>query len=442
MVHQNGDDHHFPYGHKETQKSGSRLPVNYRVQYEWIWPQVEHVDKYGAPPLVPVLLEFQKFIESNARIYMYFTRMWDEVPRCASPGKPQIRDYRHMLDVLNYVLTKGPEWTEAAAGVGMVGVPIQGIFFSVMGTPSGNAAFLDPAVNKMLKKVLNEWGKFLKSPESAVVLGDHSESWLGPSMQDDIMHVANAPLGTNYKFEDFYICDPTKKHYGYACWDDFFTRKFHEGVRPVASPEDDSVIANSCESKVYNLEYNAALRAKFFIKGQPYSVLDMLAHDPLAVQFAGATIYQAFLCILSYHRWHAPVRGRVVRAFVQEGTYFSEPLFEETEEPSVADIDTISAAQGYLTALATRAVIFIQADNADIGLMAFIAVGMDEVSTCEITVQEGDRVEKGEQLGMFHFGGSSHCLLFRKEVRVEGFPERGRIANVPVRSQVAVVRKD
>lgn len=27
---------------------------------------------------------------------------------------------------------------------------------------SGNAAFLDPEVNAMIKKVLNEWGKFLK----------------------------------------------------------------------------------------------------------------------------------------------------------------------------------------------------------------------------------------------------------------------------------------
>ncbi|KAJ7612318.1 phosphatidylserine decarboxylase family protein [Mycena polygramma] len=449
MVHQHGDEHHIPDEHKNNQKPGAWLPADHRVQHEWLSRQVEHVDKNGAAPLIPVLQEFKDFIEGNTRIYMYFNQMWDEVPRkpkyAKDPtGTRQIRDYVHMLDVLNHVLTKGPEWTDAAAGVGMVGVPFVGVFDYVMGTPSGHAAFLDPDVNRELKKVLNEWGKFLQTPESAVILGDHSAGWFGPSAQKDIMQVANAPLETNHKFEEFFICDPSKKYYGYTSWDDFFTRKLHENARPIASPEDDSVIANCCESKVYNVERNAKLRDKFYIKGQPYSVLDMLAHDDLAQQFAGATIYQAFLSALSYHRWHAPVSGKIVRAFLVDGTYFSEPLFEGIGDPTVHEIDAkgISVAQGYLTALASRAVIFIQADNPDIGLMAFIGVGMDEVSTCEISVKEGDKVKKGDQLGMFHFGGSSHCLLFRKGVKVDGFPEVGRSVNVPVRSQVAFVHKN
>lgn len=205
----------------------------------------------------------------------------------------------------------------------------------------------------------------------------------------------------------------------------------------MADPSDDSVIANACESRVYNVARDVKLRDKFFNKGQPYSVLDMLAFDPLAEKFAGGTVYQAFLSALSYHRWHTPVSGTIRRAFVQEGTYFSEPLFEGTSEP---DPGGISLVQGYLTALATRAVIFIEADNPDIGLMAFIGIGMDEVSTCEITVREGQKVKKGDETGMFHFGGSTHCLVFRKGVNVEGFPEVGRKENVPVRGKLAVVK--
>ena len=48
-----------------------------------------------------------------------------------------------------------------------------------------------------------------------------------------------------------------------------------------------------------------------------------------------------------------------------------------------------------------------------------MAVGMSDVSTCEITVYEGQRVKKGEQTGMFHFGGSTHCLIFRRGVEVD-----------------------
>ncbi|KAK0201287.1 hypothetical protein DFS33DRAFT_1358746 [Desarmillaria ectypa] len=41
--------------------------------------------------------------------------------------------------------------------------------------------------------------------------------------------------------------------------------------------------------------------------------------------------------------------------------------------------------------------------------MCFIAVGMAEVSTCEVTVQEGQVLKKGDQMGIFHFGGSTHA---------------------------------
>lgn len=259
----------------------------------------------------------------------------------------------------------------------------------------------------------------------------------------DLMAVANAPLSTEFRFEDMYICDPTAEHYGFRSWDDFFTRRLREGARDVASPDDDAVVANSCESKVYNISRDAQLRDTFWAKGQPYSLLDMLAHDSHASHFADGTVYQAFLSALSYHRWHSPVSGKIKRAFVAEGTFFSEPLFEGVGQPGNQEIDErgIGLAQGYLSSMATRAIILIEADNKDIGLMACVFIGMDEVSSCDITVTEGHRVKKGDELGMFHFGGSSHCLVFRKGVKLEGFPEVGREENVPVRGKLAVVKK-
>ncbi|KAK4098731.1 hypothetical protein N658DRAFT_488262 [Parathielavia hyrcaniae] len=366
---------------------------------------------------------------------MYFTEMWDEIPskppyQHDPTGKSQIRDYHQMLQVLNHVFGRAPEWTDAAASVGMVGVPMAAIFDYAMGTPSGHTAFLDPDVNRMLKKILNDWGRYLKSSESAEVLGDHRAGWFGEVGYKDLMEVANAPNKTAFHFQDMPKCEPSEKHYGFKSWDGFFTRKIQDSARPVASPDDDSVIANACESRVFNVCHDARLRDKFRIKGQPYSV------------FAGATVYQAFLSALSYHRWHAPVSGRVARCFVCDGTYFSEPLFESPAEgDGSGDIDTggIAVAQGYLSALATRAVILVEADNPAVGLVAFVGIGMDEVSTCEITVREGQRVGKGDDIGMFHSGGSSFCLLFRKGVKVGGFPEPGRRDNVPVRGRLAFV---
>lgn len=147
-------------------RPGSWLPSDRRVHKEWLKKQVEHVDKHPKG-LVPVLQEFKDLIESNSRIRMLFTQMWTEIPNRAPytkdpTGHRQIRDYGHMLAVLNHILTRAPEWTDAAQNVGMVGVPMCALFDYPMTTPSGHAAFLDPQVNAMMKKVLNEWGKFLQ----------------------------------------------------------------------------------------------------------------------------------------------------------------------------------------------------------------------------------------------------------------------------------------
>ena len=109
--------------------------------------------------------------------------------------------------------------------------------------------------------------------------------------------------------------------------------------------------------------------------------------------------------------------GKVVKAYKVDGTYFSEPLFEGIGDPqSKGNIDEEGeqTGQGYLTATATRAIIFFQADSKEIGLVCFLGIGMTEVSTCEITVNEGQHVKKGDEIGMFHYGGSTHCVLLGK----------------------------
>lgn len=392
-------------------------------------------------------------IEQNTRIYLLFESMFSQIPRKEpylndpqGKGHPQIRDYSHMLQVINHLLTTAPSWNDKSERVGLVGLPFNALFDWPMGTSSGFAVFLDPDVNKMLKKVLNAWGDFLRSPQSAYVLEkDAPVSWFSAHGRDELVHVAN--LGkTNHSFEDMFQCDPSAAHMGYKSWDDFFTRLFKENVRPVANPEDDSVIANACESKTYKVARNVKARDHFWLKGQPYSVVDMLAQDSFADQFVGGTVYQAFLSALSYHRWHAPVSGKLVKSYVVDGSYYSEPPFEEFQtgahEGDIKGADSHGqvTGQGYLTATATRAIMFFEADNPAIGLMAFLGIGMCEVSTCEMTVKEGQHVKKGDQIGMFHFGGSTHCLMFRKGVELEGFPEPHPEHNIPVRSALARVR--
>lgn len=186
------------------------------------------------------------------------------------------------------------------------------------------------------------------------------------------------------------------------------------------------------------------LKNKFWIKGHPYSLLDLLHNDPWTSKFEGGTIYQAFLSALSYHRWNSPVSGKIVKAYHINGSYYGEALSQGFENPNGADPVAANDSQAFLTSTATRAVIFIQADNPKIGLMCFVAVGMGDVSNNEITVRIGQHVKKGEQLGMFHFGGSTHVLLFQPTVDLD-FNLHGQkpgidSSNIKVRDEIAVVK--
>lgn len=136
------------------------------------------------------------------------------------------------------------------------------------------------------------------------------------------------------------------------------------------------------------------LKNKFWIKGQPYSLLDLLHNDPWTSKFEGGTIYQAFLSALSYHRWNSPVSGKIVKAYHINGSYYGEALSQGFENPNGAAPVAANDSQAFLTSTATRAVIFIQADNPKIGLMCFVAVGMGDVSNNEITVRIGQHVKK------------------------------------------------
>lgn len=407
---------------------GQRLPSDQQTLNRWIDRQVEAAAEAGDAPLQPVIREFQDLIETDPVLFMLFTQMFDQVPRKPPylndpTGQPQIRDYLHMLRVLNHVLTQAPEYNQT----GLVGFPINAILDWPMGTPAGTTAFLDPRVNRQLKKILNQWAVFLGSSDSCSVLTDDPETgWFGTAAQEAMP-----------TFVEDFVCDPALPHYGFTSWDDFFTRTFREGRRPVADPGDDSILANACESAPYRLARNVRLRDTFWIKAQPYSLIHMLANDPWAPRFEGATVYQAFLSALSYHRWHSPVSGTIVKTRLIDGSYYAEALSAGYDPAGPNE------SQAYITQVAARALVFIEADNPDIGLMACLFVGMAEVSSNEITVYEGQHVEKGEQLGMFHFGGSTHCLIFRPGVHIE-FDLHGQTpglhsTNIPVRARIATV---
>ncbi|KAE9402966.1 hypothetical protein BT96DRAFT_917897, partial [Gymnopus androsaceus JB14] len=149
-------------------------------------------------------------------------------------------------------------------------------------------------------------------------------------------------------FSETYICDPSDPngHYGFKSWDDFFTR---------------------------------------------------------------GTIYQAFLSAISYHRWHSPVNGVVKKIVMIPGCILPCISFHGIRQPQMGLISSAQTdSQGFITHTATRALIFIESSNQNIGLVCMVMVGMAEVSM----------LVKGQEIGMFHFGGLTYCLIFRPQTNV------------------------
>ena len=417
----------LPTDSRAPYRVGQWLPSDEAFLTQWLQGMIRRT-QLDARPLHPVIAEFRDLIESDATLFMLFHQMFEQVPRRAPydrdpTGKPQVRDYRHMLALLNTVMTHAPEFD----CTGLVGCPINTIFDWSMGTAAGMAAFLNERVNAQLKKVLNVWARYLSSEDSASVLNDHPhKGWFGADARRAMP-----------SFEREFVCDPGLPHWGFRSWDDFFTRPLRPGVRPVAHPENDAVIVNACESAPYRIARHVNYRDTFWIKSQPYSIVHMLANDALAAAFGGGTVYQAYLSPLSYHRWHAPVSGTVIKAWVQDGTYFAEAASHGFDPAGPND------SQSYITEVATRALVFIEADNPRIGLMCVLAVGMAEVSSCQITAYEGQHLAKGDPIGMFHYGGSTHCLIFRPEVHLE-FDHHGQkpglgAGNIPVNARIATL---
>ncbi|MGA2883096.1 MAG: phosphatidylserine decarboxylase [Bryobacteraceae bacterium] len=237
---------------------------------------------------------------------------------------------------------------------------------------------------------------------------------------------------------DEFIHDTKAPFFGFKSWNDFFIRQFRPGVRPIADPDDQKVIVSACESTPFAIATGVKAQDTFWIKSQPYSLSQML-DGKFVEQFIGGTVYQAFLSAENYHRWHSPVSGTIKMIHQVEGSYYAETV-SEGFDPSGPN-----NSQGYIAHVATRTRIFIEADEPSIGLVCLMPVGIAEVSSCVLSVKEAQCVKKGDEIGFFQFGGSTHCLVFRRgvigEFALQAIPQGENGANsiiVKVNSLLAI----
>jgi phosphatidylserine decarboxylase len=406
-------------------RHGGWLPSDERALSAFRTSLADHTAKRRVRVLSPAVQELQDLVEDTPVLRMHLT---EAIQRALQLERthPEIQlGYKtipELMLMIDSVMTLSLPFSTSA----LVGCPINALLDWPMCMGPGFAFFQFPEVNARLRMVLNQWSRFLSGPDSVGYLNTESpDGWFSKE--------AGA-----YVDMSLFQCDPSRPAYGYTSWNDFFTRLFKPGVRPIAGASDPHIVASACESTPYKLQHPVAALDAFWIKGQPYSLRDIFTarRSDLAAKFAGGTVYQAFLSAYNYHRWHAPVDGVIADAHLVPGTYYSDATSAHLDPAGPNN------SQGYITAVAARAVITIDTGAPGLGLVACVFVGMAEISSCIIEVKHGQTVKKGDELGYFQYGGSTHCLIFQPQVQLDFVPQppfTEQTPIVPVNSQLATV---
>ncbi len=204
-------------------------------------------------------------------------------------------------------------------------------------------------------------------------------------------------------------------------FNEFFSRYLSSpDVRPIASPDDASVMVAPADSKpqgVWAIDDHSNIVQKdgVLIKSEYFnSIPNLLGPDSAYQQaFAGGTLTHTFLDVNDYHRYHFPVGGTVKEVRIIPADDAAGGITKwDADQGKYVLLDSIPGWQ----TIETRGCVII--DTAEYGLVAVMPIGMSQVSSVnfEDSVQVGAQVAKGDMLGTFLFGGSDIVMLFQKQV--------------------------
>jgi phosphatidylserine decarboxylase len=333
--------------------------------------------------------DLARLLERDGIVRMYVEEMIDQVPA----EHRTVENIPELLQALDHIITTAPLYEADPKKRNFF--PMSSLFVYMMMTPAGEAVFRNDAFNGALRKILKDWCSFLDSSASQYVLDTGEHGWLSPSAYE------------YNKLYEFVIPDPSAPHWGFESYNAYFHRQIKAECRPIAKPDDPKVIVSANDGTVFKIARDVKALDRFWIKGQPYSLLNMLNNSELSGRFLGGDVFQSFLSGADYHRWRSPIDGVVRDAQVVNGLMFSDA------ESAGFDPTAGTYSQGYQASVNTRGLVFIESPDPVIGMVCVIPIGITEISSVTIQVRPGDRLKKGDELGCFSYGGSSMCLVFQ-----------------------------
>ncbi|MEC8779033.1 MAG: archaetidylserine decarboxylase [Verrucomicrobiota bacterium] len=237
----------------------------------------------------------------------------------------------------------------------------------------------------------NPFGKLLLW---AAVKKSWFSRWYGWRMSQPASKARIRPFIRKYKLdEEEFDSDPE----GFRSFNEFFSRKLKPDARPIEQENAVAVFpADGRHLGVQDLSANLG----FYVKGQKFDLPKLFQSDELAGRFRKGSLIISRLCPVDYHRFHAPVSGKISEARLINGSLFSVNPIALRKRLSV-----FWENKRYLCMI----------DSDYHGKVAQFIVGATCVGSATFTFSQNQRVKKGDELGYFSFGGSSVLTLFEKD---------------------------
>jgi len=199
---------------------------------------------------------------------------------------------------------------------------------------------------------------------------------------------------------------------GYTSFNQFFTRNLKTGMRPVARPNDNSVVVSPVDGVIMWMNVNLKSDSAMPIKGRmTLNLNQLLANSSFATHFIDGTALSVFLLPNSYHHFHSPVSGQLVESKEDVGNVLFGSQIMDFFTTGYLDFSVFeNYKHGYF-------IIKTQGH----GYVAIIPVGMETISSVvfenrlkNVSAGKEVMVKKGEKLGHFAYGGSLVILVFEK----------------------------
>jgi phosphatidylserine decarboxylase len=215
--------------------------------------------------------------------------------------------------------------------------------------------------------------------------------WYGWKMNKRVSALQIIPFIAKY---DIDVDEFAKSAFDYKTFNDFFYRALKPEVRPIAPGENVAVFPADGRHLAFP-DVEAA--EGFYVKGAKFTLAELLGDPALAEQFAGGAMVISRLCPVDYHRFHFPVDGTPGEPRPIKGWLYS-----------VSPV----ALRLYLRYLVENKRVVTQIESPQFGTVVMVEVGATNVGAIRQSYMPGRPVAKGDEKGLFAFGGSCVITLF------------------------------